>query len=135
MRTQQKHISYLHTEHIDWLKQLQFYKDDLGVLQKHLEEAAAKNSSYETRAHVERFQNQFIRQNEVIDELRHEIKQHENELERTIKTNPVATNINWLLTMLPSGKIFIVLWNFTIVCVKTSTGFFRGFYNFNLRSQ
>ncbi|MBX7205724.1 MAG: hypothetical protein K1X81_09915 [Bacteroidia bacterium] len=91
MRTQHKHISDLHTEHIDWLKQLQFYKDDLSVLQKHLEEAAAKNSSYETRAHVERFQNQFIRQNEVIDELRHEIKQHENELERTIKANPVAT--------------------------------------------
>lgn len=92
MRTQQKHVSDLHTEHIDWLKQVQFYKDDLSVLQKRLEEIAAKNSSYETRAHVERFQNQFIRQNEVIDELRHDIKQHENELERVAKANPVAAD-------------------------------------------
>lgn len=90
MRAQQKHASDLHTEHLDWLKQIQFYKDDLAILQKRLEEAAVKNTSYESRAHVERFQNQFIRQAEVIDELRHAIKEHENKLERSAKSNPVA---------------------------------------------
>ena len=92
MRAQQKHITELHTEHLDWLKQLQFYKDDVGVLEKRLEEVAVKNTGYETRAHVERFQNQFIRQNEVMDEMRHNIKQHENHIQAMVKANPVATD-------------------------------------------
>ena len=31
---------------------------------------------------IEHFQNQYIRQTEVIDELRHSVKQHENALEK-----------------------------------------------------
>ena len=53
---------------------------------------AVKNIGYETRAHVERFQNQFIRQNEVMDEMRHNIKQHENHIQAMVKANPVATD-------------------------------------------
>ncbi|MFN3444737.1 MAG: hypothetical protein ACK44D_03285, partial [Bacteroidia bacterium] len=31
---------------------------------------------------VERFQNRFIRQREVIDILRHDVKQHENDIQK-----------------------------------------------------
>jgi hypothetical protein len=41
-------------------------------------------------AQLEHFQNQFIREREVIDELRHDIKQEENLLEKEMKDHPVA---------------------------------------------
>jgi hypothetical protein len=44
----------------------------------------------EVKAQVERFQNQFIREREVIDILKHDIKEHENTLVSFAKENPVA---------------------------------------------
>ena len=85
-------IDVLHGEHREWLNKLEFYKDDLTVLKKRLEEVAAKNTSQEVMALVEHFQNQFIIQRNEIDEFRHAIKEHENLLESAINTNPTAIN-------------------------------------------
>ena len=41
-------------------------------------------------AELEHFQNQYIRQREVIDVLRHDIKQHENFLEKEAKEHPIG---------------------------------------------
>ena len=43
-------------------------------------------------AELEHFQNQYIRQREVIDELRHELKQHENALEKEVRDHPIAVD-------------------------------------------
>ncbi|MEI6508929.1 MAG: hypothetical protein WCO54_10615 [Bacteroidota bacterium] len=87
-----KHISELHSEHFEWLDKLSFNKDEIQVFNKRLGEILKANNVREVAAQVEHFQNQFIRQREVIDELRHEIKQYENNLTKQVEANPVASD-------------------------------------------
>lgn len=65
-------INSLHHQENDWLRELEFYNQELGILTKRLEEVAAKNTSKETLAQVEHFQNRFILLKEQHDILRHD---------------------------------------------------------------
>ena len=71
----------LFNEHTHWLKSIDEYKNSLKSLQASLE-VFNPGPSKKMAAKVEQFQNRFIRQGEVIDILRHNIKAHENDLER-----------------------------------------------------
>lgn len=84
------HITDLHSDHAMWLNILQFCKEEIGIFEKRMEDIAKRNTGHEVMAQLEHFQNQYIREREVIDELRHDIKQHENSLERIAKEHPVA---------------------------------------------
>src|SRR6187455_2073598 len=53
-------IDVLHSEHREWLSKLDFYKDDIMILRKRIEEIAMKNTSRDVLAMVEHFQTQFI---------------------------------------------------------------------------
>lgn len=66
------------SEQNEWLNRLSFYKDEIGQLNSHLGKVAVSGSENGTMAGVEHFQNQLIRQKEVLDIIRHDIKQHEN---------------------------------------------------------
>ncbi|MBS1577799.1 MAG: hypothetical protein JST09_21045 [Bacteroidetes bacterium] len=72
-------------EHIQWIKDLDFYKDDLKILSHRLEEIVKKNNSHEVMAEVEHFQNQFIIQRNNIDELKHTIGLHTTEVAQEMK--------------------------------------------------
>ena len=85
-----KYIGDLHFELNLWINELKFYKDEIKIFNNRLEEIVAKNTAIEVLSELEHFQNQYIRENEVIDELRHELKQHENILEKEAKDHPVA---------------------------------------------
>ncbi|HRH38723.1 MAG TPA: hypothetical protein PK760_10280 [Flavobacteriales bacterium] len=85
-----KRIGELHFDHMEWLNSLRFYKEDLTILEQRLEDIVKHNTKNEVMAELEHFQNQFIREREVIDELRHDIKQHENLLEKESKEHPIA---------------------------------------------
>jgi hypothetical protein len=69
-------IAQVNTEHTEWIKGLEFYKDEIHTLENRLLEIATKNSSFEARQGIEHFQNQFVVQRNNIDELRHKIKEH-----------------------------------------------------------
>lgn len=86
-----KRESYLtqHQNHKTWLNYLAFYKDEMQVLQRRLEEVASKNTNTDVLALVEHFQNQLILQREQHDILRHDIKQDENMIEKLYETIPV----------------------------------------------
>ncbi|MCC6542503.1 MAG: hypothetical protein IT225_09810 [Flavobacteriales bacterium] len=84
------YIGDLHHDQREWLNALAFYKQDLNILEHRLEDIVRRNNKPEVMAQVEHFQNQFIREREVIDELRHDIKQEENVLEKEMKDHPVA---------------------------------------------
>jgi hypothetical protein len=64
------------TDHNDWLKAIDGYKKEFGILEEKLAEAARKNNSREALAGIEHFQNQFIVQRNNIDVLRHNINEH-----------------------------------------------------------
>lgn len=70
--------SHLMTRDNSWLRSLEFYQTELGILENRLAEVANKNTSMDARAGVEHFQNQFIVQRNNIDELKHEIKEHDH---------------------------------------------------------
>ncbi len=72
----------LETEHIKWLKSIDFYKQLLVVMEKEMIDFVASKPPKSIAPRIEQFQNQFIRQREVLDTLKHNIKAHENEIER-----------------------------------------------------
>jgi len=88
--TKQVHLGDLHSDHTVWLNTLEHYKLEIGLFEKRLGDIATRNTRTEVLAELEHFQNQFIRQREVIDELRHALKQHENSLELEVREHPIA---------------------------------------------
>lgn len=68
-------------EYVHWLKEIDFYKAELKKMQGQLEAFIPTFYSRDFAARVEQFQNRFIRQREVIDILRHDVKAHENNIE------------------------------------------------------
>lgn len=81
-------INSLHHQENDWLRELEFYKQELVVLTNRLEEVAAKNSSGETLAQVEHFQNRFILLKEQHDILRHDNAERLNRLNEMAAARP-----------------------------------------------
>jgi hypothetical protein len=82
----------LHAEHREWLNKLAFYADEIKYMTSRLAEVTVKNTAKEVLAQSEHFQNQFIIQNNHIDNLRHEIKMQEKTITGSINNNPVAVD-------------------------------------------
>lgn len=93
MKQTRKHAQELHEEIKEWISQVDFIKEELAIYQKQLEEVAAKYTSQDVLAEVEHFQNQFIRQREVSDEIRHDYKQEENKLVKLAQENPASEHV------------------------------------------
>ena len=79
-----KHISNLHS---DALRGLDFYKQEIGILKKRLEEIAADNTGHEVAERIEHFQNQFLIQINNIDDLKHRINENIKEIENQVKNS------------------------------------------------
>jgi len=73
-------IRNLHLEYKLWVIELNFYCEMIKIFESHLEDIVSKNGDKEILAKVEQFQNQFIRQREVIDELKHHLNISEKQL-------------------------------------------------------
>jgi hypothetical protein len=70
----------LHLEYQLWIVELNFDVELMKIFERHLAYIASHNASKRTLAQVEQFQNQFICQREVIDELRHDLNISEKQL-------------------------------------------------------
>lgn len=85
-----KTIYQLNDEHRIWLNKLDFYKDEIKIMQNRISEIAKKNTSKEVLSFVEHFQNQLIIQKEQTDILSHNIRSHVAYLEEEANANPTA---------------------------------------------
>jgi len=90
--TQKPLLGELHTRYAKWLKDLNFYKDEVRTFNSRLEEVVVKNTKIEVTALIEQYQNQFIRQNEVIDILKHDIAEDHKRLVASAQKNNIATD-------------------------------------------
>lgn len=81
-------LNHLHHQNTDWLRELDFYKQEVGVLTSRLEEVASANTAMEVAQNVEHFQNKFIILSEQLDVLTHDIKLKEEALQLVIRTKP-----------------------------------------------
>ncbi|MGB0851359.1 MAG: hypothetical protein ACPGTP_08920, partial [Bacteroidia bacterium] len=75
--TTKKYLHEIHSENKDWIKALDFARDEIETYRNRLGEVTSKNTKTEVLASAEHFQNQFIRHCEVIDELKHDINEEE----------------------------------------------------------
>jgi hypothetical protein len=78
-------IPNLHFEYQQWMKELNFFKEAIKIFETHLEKVMNRNKALEITAQVERFQNQFIREKEVIDVLKHKLNGSEKQLAGFVK--------------------------------------------------
>jgi hypothetical protein len=90
--TNEKYLHELHSDHKMWISELSLASDQLNSFQNRLQEVNAANTATEIRAQVEHFQNQFIRENEVIDILIHDINAEEQTIAANAQANNVATD-------------------------------------------
>lgn len=79
-----------HSENQNWLKSLEFYKEEISILNKRLQEVTGKNNAPDFLKEVEHYQNQFIVQRNNIDELAHAIKMNEKEIVKEVNANSIA---------------------------------------------
>ncbi len=64
-----------------WKKELASIKEEIGYFERHLENLTNKNLPKDLLAEVEHFQNLFICQKEVIDQLRHDLPDSRRKVE------------------------------------------------------
>lgn len=88
----QTYIFDLHEDHVEWLKALDFYQDEIMVFKNRLAEVSTKNTDLAIKKEVEKFQNKFIIQKNEIDNLRHYVRHSEHDIEEEVKKNPVAVD-------------------------------------------
>lgn len=74
-------------DHQEWIKDLDFYKEEFNTMGTRLLEVAQKNTGHEVMAEVEHFQNQFIIQRTNIDELKHDINAHAGKIAEEAKAH------------------------------------------------
>ncbi|MFZ4426967.1 MAG: hypothetical protein ACOYOO_07405 [Saprospiraceae bacterium] len=82
---QENQAQDLHFEHILWIKELDFFEGELKFFENRLGDLVMRYRSIEVLAQLEHFQNQFIRQKEVLDKLSRDIRVHEQALSLKIK--------------------------------------------------
>ena len=81
-----------HAENNEWLNKLKFYDDEISILKNRLSQIASKYKEKEVLVQVEHFQNQFIVQQNNIDEISHTINVDEDALKSEVIKNPVAVD-------------------------------------------
>ena len=94
MVTEKNDVQTLHFEHRLWSNELSFFYDEIAIFEHRLEELAQNYGERDTLAGVEHFQNQFIRQKEVLDQIRHDIGVHEQHLTRLAQANEKISNLD-----------------------------------------
>jgi len=70
----------LRYDHNIWENELNFYKKELGIFESRLVEMLNRKPSRELLRELEQYQNQFIRQKEVVDQVNHKIHLYDDEL-------------------------------------------------------
>lgn len=78
-------ISHLGNTQSEWMKSLDFYEKDLGILDKRLVEVARKNTGDEAAKGIEHFQNQFDIQLQNISDLKHRIQSNNHQAATDVK--------------------------------------------------
>ncbi|MFM6983860.1 MAG: hypothetical protein ACKOXF_06990 [Chitinophagaceae bacterium] len=86
-------IAKLHNLCEDWKRELKFFKDEVPVLRKRLDEVVSKNTSSDVLKEVEHFENKFRILSTHIDELLHDVNVKTDELTSQAATQAKYINV------------------------------------------
>ncbi len=81
-----KPVTVLHSDITEWKSNVELVRFEISTFQKQLGEFVRRNNHREVLKDVEHFQNQFIRQLEVSDELFHDLKAANRKLAKRADT-------------------------------------------------
>ncbi|HEY6082076.1 MAG TPA: hypothetical protein VIU45_01385 [Chitinophagaceae bacterium] len=85
---QQIFLPELHEKISAWKSDVDFVRQDVKILRHRLTEIIHQNTHRDVLALAEQFQNQFIRQLEVADEMFHDLKQADKRILRDMEEKP-----------------------------------------------
>jgi hypothetical protein len=91
-------VTHISNAHNRWLRSLDFYKQEIIILEKMLTEIARKNTGNEVMRHVEHFDNQFNIQLNNISKLAHDIKGNLKKIGKQAETSTAGYIDNDLLS-------------------------------------
>jgi hypothetical protein len=80
-------VKKLHRENKVWKNELLFVADEIKIYESRLSELVMGDTTKDMLRSLEHFQNQFIREKEVIDQLKHDVKIHEHKLVEFVRNN------------------------------------------------
>ena len=86
-------IAKLHNMCEDWKRELFFFKDELPLLRKRLDEIVSKNTNQEVLQEVEHFENKFKILGTHVDELLHDVTIKTDELNAKAATQSKYINV------------------------------------------
>ncbi len=72
-----KSIRELHFDHELWLAEMDFWRQEIDILDKYLAAVIVSLSDRDSRAEVDHFQNQFFIQRNFINSLKNDVKAQE----------------------------------------------------------
>src|SRR5690349_12064055 len=78
-------LNTLHHQSQDWLRELEFYKDELTILSNRLNEVATGNTNKEILAQTEHYLNRFVILRERLDTLKHDVNLRNEDINGIIK--------------------------------------------------
>lgn len=85
-------IAHQHILAEDWRRELLFFRDELVILRKRLDEVAARNNGRDIMAEVEHYENKFKVMAQDYDELMHDIGTMESSLKGASVSKPQYTS-------------------------------------------
>jgi hypothetical protein len=94
-------MSYINISNLDsdlslWEKGLDFYKDELSIMNARLLEVSSKNNSQEALQGIEHFQNQFMIQRKNIQDMKHEVRTYKSHIGSDIQHHAGHVNAELL---------------------------------------
>lgn len=81
-------ITHVNNAHNDWLRALDFYKQEISIMKQRLTEIAGKNTVPGVGSKVEHFENQFKVQRDNIDRLEHHINLNIKGMSNELQNGP-----------------------------------------------
>jgi chromosome segregation ATPase len=90
MSTKTIHLADLHFEHKVWSNELAFMKQEIAFFEERLGKIASRYTDKEVLAGIASFQNKFYRHKNVIQRMEIEIRNHEQELQKSAQDHPVV---------------------------------------------
>ena len=76
------YVKDLSFDHELWDNEMKFYRNELEIFEHRLEQDVVRLSDRKALRELEHFQNQFIRQNEVLDLLNKRVRQNRKNIAR-----------------------------------------------------
>lgn len=86
------YVKDLSFDHELWDNEMKFYRNELEIFEHRLEQDVVRLSDRDALRELEHFQNQFIRQNEVLDILNKKVRKNRKNITRNSVDGVVPNN-------------------------------------------